>query len=208
MMIHAYNEIYVNDAMQTLAELFSYVNNENEADELFHYFINSKVSIHFSKGNPKYINMPSQALFKEIVKDNMELTISDSFSRSPLYWCGFVLAFYQWHSNLSFKEIASKLLPSKIISMYNPLHEASIFKFVDVANDIMFANSCETNLSLKRKNSSLSQSQLAKLSGVSLRAIQLYEQRKLDINMANAIKLYKLSKVLNCKIEDLLENRN
>ena len=51
----------------------------------------------------------------------------------------------------------------------------------------------------------MSQSDLAKYSNVSLRPIQLYEQRQLDINSAEAIKLYQISKVLGCNMEDLLE---
>jgi len=87
--------------------------------------------------------------------------------------------------------------------MYHPLHEADIQKFVDVANNIIFQK--ETNLARYRKNASLSQIQLSKYSQVSLRSIQLYEQRQLNINTAPAFKLLRLSRVLGCTIEDLLE---
>ena len=49
------------------------------------------------------------------------------------------------------------------------------------------------------------QAELAKRSGVSLRSIQMYEQRNKDINKASAESLYRISKVLGCTIEDLLE---
>ena len=42
--------------------------------------------------------------------------------------------------------------------------------------------------------------------GVSLRSIQMYEQKVNDIDKAQARTLYKLSRVLGCSIEDLLEN--
>ena len=42
-------------------------------------------------------------------------------------------------------------------------------------------------------------------SGVSLRSIQMYEQRNKDINKASAETLYRLSKVFGCSMEDLLE---
>lgn len=51
----------------------------------------------------------------------------------------------------------------------------------------------------------LSQSQLASASGVSVRMIQYYEQGVKDINKASGETLYKLSKVLGCKMEDLIE---
>jgi transcriptional regulator with XRE-family HTH domain len=49
------------------------------------------------------------------------------------------------------------------------------------------------------------QAQLAELSQVSLRSIQMYEQRKKNINKASAKTLYLLSKALSCKMEDLIE---
>ena len=50
----------------------------------------------------------------------------------------------------------------------------------------------------------LSQSQLAKVSGVNLRMIQYYEQGAQDINKAEALTVYKLAQALGCKMEDLI----
>ena len=54
----------------------------------------------------------------------------------------------------------------------------------------------------------LTQSELAKKSGVSLRSIQMYEQRKNDIDKAQGHTLYKLSVALGCDMGDLLERPN
>ena len=54
-----------------------------------------------------------------------------------------------------------------------------------------------------RKASGLSQSGLSESSGVNVRMIQHYEQGIKDINKANGETLYKLSKALNCKIEEI-----
>jgi len=51
----------------------------------------------------------------------------------------------------------------------------------------------------------LSQAELAKISGVGLRSIQMYEQRVNDIDKAQAQTIYKLSRVIGCSMEDLLE---
>ena len=53
--------------------------------------------------------------------------------------------------------------------------------------------------------SGLSQSELAELSGVPLRQIQLFEQRQRDINKTKAFDLYCLAKTLGCRSEELLE---
>lgn len=203
MKIRAYNEMYVNDAMQTLAEMFSYVSDAQQADILFQHFVRSDVAYQFGRGNPRYLNMPPQVLFELATKGEIPLIQPSPYGRSPQYWCGFVLAYYQWFTGLSFEQIGRRLPPSRIIAMYNPLHEASMEKFVEVANSIVFQK--ETNLARYRKAAGLKQPELANFSKVSLRSIQLYEQRRLDINMAPAVKLFQLSRVLGCNIEDLLE---
>lgn len=203
MMIHAYNESYLNDAMQTLGEVFSYVRDNNELDRLYEYFIMSGIANQFERGNPRYLTMPSHALFNEIVNGRMKRILPNPLGRSPQYWCGWILAYYQWYTGLSFEKIGDKLPPSRIVSMYYPLHEASNEKFIEVANSIIFQK--DTNLAVYRKTANMSQSELARYSNVSLRSIQLYEQRRLDINFAPTIKLYQLSRVLGCNIEDLIE---
>lgn len=47
--------------------------------------------------------------------------------------------------------------------------------------------------------------ELAKRSGVSLRSIQMYEQRNKDINKASVDTNYSIAKVLGCTMEDLVE---
>ena len=56
-----------------------------------------------------------------------------------------------------------------------------------------------------RQNKNISQRELSKLSGVSIRNIQAYEQGQIDINNASAVSVYRLCKALNCKYEDILD---
>ena len=90
--------------------------------------------------------------------------------------------------------------------MYYTLHEADISKFVDIADKRIKEHFNDTNLKRIRTAYGCSQAKLAKLSGVSLRSIQMYEQRKKNINKGSADALYKIAKVLGCTMEDLLEN--
>ena len=50
-----------------------------------------------------------------------------------------------------------------------------------------------------------SQAELARLPGVSLRSIQMYEQRNKNINKASVETAHRLAKVLGCRVEDLME---
>lgn len=63
----------------------------------------------------------------------------------------------------------------------------------------------ECRLKKLRESRGLSQSELARLSGVSLRSIQMYEQRVNDIDKAQVQTVYKLSRVVGREMEDLLE---
>ena len=100
--------------------------------------------------------------------------------------------------------ILPKLRYQSLRNLYGVLHEADPSKAVSVFDELL-SEQTETNLARYRKARGLSQSQLANASGLSLRSIQLYEQRQNDINNAQYNRLQALAKTLGCKIEDLLE---
>jgi len=62
-----------------------------------------------------------------------------------------------------------------------------------------------TNLKAVRESKGLSQSQLAKASGVNVRLIQHYEQAFRDINKASVETVLKLADALECDIRDIME---
>ena len=63
----------------------------------------------------------------------------------------------------------------------------------------------KTKLRQRREDIGMSQSELARQTGVNIRNIQLYEQRQNSIDKAQGNILYKLALALKCNIEDLLE---
>ena len=91
--------------------------------------------------------------------------------------------------------------------MYHTLHEADITKFTDIVDEKMREHFKDTNLKRIRTSYGCTQVELAKRSGVTLRSIQMYEQRNKDINKASADTLYRLSKVLGCSMESLIEKQ-
>ena len=64
------------------------------------------------------------------------------------------------------------------------------------------------NLQTIRKSKNLTQLQLVELSGVNRSLITKYESGEKNINRAAAETLYKLSLVLDCSVEDLLEKES
>lgn len=64
------------------------------------------------------------------------------------------------------------------------------------------------NLKRLREAKELTARELSELSGVSASSIRMYEIYIRDINKASGVILYKLSKILECSIEELLELDN
>ena len=129
-----------------------------------------------------------------------------SEERSEVYWAGWALAEYQWATCRRFKDIFSRIPLSEIVTMYSVYHEMDIGHFIEDMNKKYMSITQEIHLKTIRENRGISQVELAALSGVKLRSIQMYEQKVNDIDKAQARTLYKLSRVLGCSIEDLLEN--
>ena len=130
---------------------------------------------------------------------------TNSLSRSREYWIGWAVAYYQWYSARRYSEIFKVLSFDKLQRMYYTLHEADITKFVDIADEQIREHFKFSNLKRIRTVYGCSQAALAKQAGVTLRSIQMYEQRRKDINKASAETLYRISKVLGCTVEDLIE---
>ena len=212
-MTHAYSELYLSDAKSCLADMFDYTINdcELESDWIASLFITTGYAQKFETGNPAILSgMSGIELGKAIIKKayNKKEVLDANFSedRSPEYWAGWALAEYQWFSGRRFKDIFERIPLSKIINMYSVYHETDISQFIDTMEKFYIETVLETKLKRIRENRGISQSELAKLSGVKLRSIQMYEQKVNDIDKAQGHTLYKISRVLGCNIEDLLEN--
>ena len=212
MMIHAYQEIYLSKAQAVLGEAFDYaVNTCNISGENFiKQFIVSSVSKKMENGEPAYLAGKSGIeLVKDIVAETTgkELTEvpPDRLDRSTEYWIGWAIAYYQWRSGRKYSAIFKAFTFDELQKMYYTLHEADVSKFADITDERMKALYSETNLKRIRMAYGCTQADLAKKSGVSLRSIQMYEQRNKDINKANADTVYRISKVLGCSMEDLIE---
>jgi DNA-binding transcriptional regulator YiaG len=215
-MTHAYAETYLDEAMNNLGDMFDYAVYDCgcELAEFFSFFIISGVADAFGKGNPKYVTglsgpeIADEVLLKtKGTRPNVKM--SENIDKSPEYWAGWILAYYQWRSGRSFAELRELgITTDHLLNLYPTLHEADITKFVSLADELITRNakSGAAKLQKIRKVAGLTQKTLAEESGVSLRMIQLYEQRNKDINKAGALSLAKIARVLGCEVEELLES--
>ena len=212
MEIRAYNEFYIATAQNILGHAtdFAIMTLNLDPDEFGNAFIVSDVSRQFADGNPRYIaGMNGCELARQVLSetrtpftDSEDVMFQD---KSPEYWAGWALAYYQWHSSRPFMDILTAVPLSRMIEMYPVYHEMDLCQYTDHMYELMKEAYPSTRLKTRRMNSRLSQSELAADSGVALRQIQLFEQRQRDINNAAAITLLQLSKALHCRMEDLME---
>ena len=212
-MIHAYSELYLSDAQILLANAFNYALNiiKMKVEVFSKVFASSKQAKNLEIGNPAIISGKSaEELIREIfsfILSNDNLPENVFFQeRTAAYWAGWALAYYQWYTMHSFKDIFTRVPLTEILAMYEIYHEMDLTNFVEDLNKRYNEASLETNLKRIREARDLSQNQLAHLSGVKVRSIQLYEQKVNDIDKAQVQTLYKISRVLGCEIEDLLES--
>ena len=212
-MKHSYPKIYLNDAQQNLAVMFDYALRtlKYDGDQFFLYFIQSEVAQKFGHANPKYIvGMSGIELCQNVLTKigaTRDFPSEPQIKQGKEFWLGWVLAYYQWYSGLKFSDLQEYgLSPSEILSRYI-LHEADISKFVSTANKIILKNKAAspTRLQKLRKAQGLTQKELSELSGVSLRMIQLYEQRQNDINQASGQTINNLARALCCNFYEIME---
>ena len=213
-MTHAYSELYLDDAMNNLGDMVEYAVCDLgfDPDEFFGWFISSGIASKFEKGNPKYIAGLSgfelaEAVLRETNVSYEKREPSYVEFKGREYWAGWILAYYQWETGKRFEDIVKDgLTLSTVFSMYI-LHDADESKFVDAANELIARNKekRKSKLSDIRKARGFTQQQLSKASGVTLRMIQLYEQRQNDISKAQVTVVIHLAKALGCEAEDLLD---
>lgn len=211
-MTRAFHEIYLRKAMINLGDMFDYaINDFGLAREDFAgMFAYSAICSRLENGEPKYlIGMSGAELALDVIEETTGIVPvaedSPKYDRTPDYWCGWVLCYYHWLRNIQYKEIFKIASYDEVIAMYPTLHEADVSKFADVMDERRRQKRPETNLRRVRTAYGCSQNELARMSGVSLRSIQMYEQRNKDINRGQAGTVLMLARALGCRMEDLLE---
>ena len=212
MTIRAYDESYIHNAQNILGHAvdFAVMSLSIEPGIFGSAFMVSDASRQFANGNPRYIAGTNgcELARKVLTETRTPFTDADDvlFSdKGPEYWAGWALAFYQWYSGDSFMEILTAVPLSSLLLMYPVYHEMDILQFADRMRAEMKAAFPQTRLRIRRETCRFSQAELVRDAGVPLRQIQLFEQGQRDINKTAAGTLFRLSRSLHCRMEDLIE---
>jgi len=202
-MIHAYDDDCMPVIREKVACMFeiAVIHKKMDIDDFANKFISSNISKALETND--FINSMGKSgieLLSIILNEEPENIIQNPFP-TPEYWVGYVISFVQWYFNKSFKEVIQAYPCSKLINNYFPYHEMDIMEIVELYKEKL---NIISKLKIYREKNNLSQGELANLSGIPIRTIRAYEQGKLDIAKAQAETIYKLAKVLNCTIEELI----
>lgn len=208
----AYDEIYLDDAMHTLGEAFDCgMCAEGLSPQVFTaVFCSSPEAGQFERGVARVVcGMSGDELAWEILAGAglkpTRVRRQYGSEKSPEYWTGWSLAYTQWVTGLSFKNLFEAEPLEMMIASYYPLHEASEDTFAGIIaekwNNLRGGSGA---LRRMRKQNRMTQRALAEASGVKLRAIQLYEQGELDLTRAAASTVESLARILHCDMADLI----
>lgn len=210
MTTHAYSQLYLSKASRAVGNMLhdAVIEFGMDGEDFLKRFIQSDVAEEIESGNPKYIAGKSGLeLFLEVMEKTTgkayDTKLIESYERSPVYWVGWMLTYYQWYSGRTFKSILDTVPYNELLGLYRTLHEADIEKSYEVL-DAHFEKS-ESKLKTARKHCGLTQEELACESGVSLNTIRAYERKGKDINKAQFDIVLRLAKALKCDITELLD---
>ena len=214
-MTYAYDKNMVPVAQRLVAVMldFSVYGLGYDLNDFYERFLNSRYSEKVEKGDSSTImGMSGIELASRVVGvDGISNNQFDSYAsmsiaaRSPEFWTGWALSYYQWVSSLSFAEINEVRNINDIRLMYNPYHEMDIIHFCDQMRELYVKANETSRLKRARTIIGISQRELSELTGIPTKTIQQYEQKQKNINHARVDYLISLSKALNCEIEMLIE---
>lgn len=208
-MIHAYDEMYVEGAMIRLGDMLEYacLDCGYNPDEFWKMFLISGLARRMELGDVSIVAGKSgpeiaYVIMSEVDKCEIFLEPTWREDRSDLYWCGWVLAYFQWYRNVSFKQIWEQVSIRMLQKMYVTLHEADIMKAVDVLTELIEPARKNTVRNL-RLVKGLTQQELADEAHMTLSQLQRieYGERKVE-NMTLKTALA-LAKALGVEVEEL-----
>ena len=208
----AYSDIYLNEAKRHLGVATDYLVNVCgfPPERVGRIYAGNPTARLFARGDPGIVaGMSGIELGQRIYRETQAGTEAPppvrAVEKSPEYWSGWALAHFQWHWCKTFRWIFARTTLTEIVAKYRVYHEMDISRFVEDFMAELVSVKVMPNLRRLRQAAGLSQSGLARASGVNVRNIQLYEQRVQDINRASAATLAALARPLACTIEDLME---
>lgn len=142
----SYDKVYLEDTQLELG-VFFYVgctarHDIPDLEDFAQLFAKSKIAKGIEDGVPRYLGGASGIEWygEFIASLGIEYTYEEMRAQryypNDAYWCGSVLAYYQWSRNTSFSSILKPGILTKLFHAYEPLHTMEFIpleacKFID-----------------------------------------------------------------------------
>ena len=212
-MTNAYDRDYLEDAMMCLGEALDYVGNACQMDinSFFEMFFATGYAARFEEGEPAIVSgLSGSELVCKVLRDaGLELMFPDAIvdygGVSNEYWCGWFLAYFQWYSKRSFKNIIENISLEAFTAQLPQMLEIGETERQAKLDELVAGFNETVRIQEMRKKCGYSQKELAEKSGVNLRTLQQYEIKSKDINKAAAVTLDALAKTMGCEPSDIME---
>lgn len=208
-MIRAYDEMYVEGAMLRLGDMLEYacLDCGYDPDSFWKMFIQSGFARRFEIGDVSIVagkSGPELAFMVLYAIDHIRSFQEPKWreERSDLYWCGWVLAYFQWYENKTFREIWNSISIRMLQKMYVTLHEADISKIIDEMRR-MIKQKRKSSVQTLRLIRGLTQQELAEMAHMTVSQLQRieYGERKVEnLTLKTAIAL---ANALGVEVEEL-----
>ena len=212
-MRQAYDAEILEWAMRNMGEMVEYWVEGCNGDptRLFQILQISGIAKEWERGNTVFILGRSGTELCQLACERMGIK-RDVWPRrlvryeaSYNYWMGWILAYFQWRSGLSFQEILEDIPFDQFERYYPTLHTVSEERCAEEFLEYIHSKRQVRRLQMYRKLLGLSQRELAETSGVNIRTIQQYETGAKDINKASVQNVVAMARALHCDVEDLME---
>lgn len=209
-MIRAYNEMYLEGAMLRLGDMLEYacLDCGYDPDAFWKMFIHSGVAQKFAIGDISIIAGRSGVELAYLVLEQEEkqtqfITPAWREDRSDIFWCGWILAYYQWYTAQSFEQIWQAISMRVLRKMYVTLHEADVTKAVGVLLKMQQQKKCKPSLAMLRISRGLTQKELAARAQMSVSQLQRLEYGERALENVSLKTAMALAKALQLSVEEL-----
>lgn len=128
--MYAYNEIYLDEIVETQGELFEKVIDlipQIDVEHFVEQYLRSKTRFFLDKGNPFIATKNYIDLYAYFVQtDNFIPIKGKEFDFIAMNWIGQFYAYYQWYTTISSSDLVQRFPLKRMLSVYPGLHDLDL----------------------------------------------------------------------------------
>ena len=179
-----------------------------QGEDTIRLFVDSGLANEFERQTTKYVSemtsleLVSYAAKKLDFKQKISPDVTIKFAKP--YFIGQMIGYFQMKCGMRYGRIFDAISYKRLLELSTLYANLAPAEFAEILKRELADAPFKSHLKQHRKLCGLTQAELASRACVSVRAIQQYEQGVKDIRKASVDTVLRLSRVLQCSIEDLI----